>query len=874
MRLHKLKGNRGYTTFGSMWEKGKVSPSSDYLITTENGSHVPCQSRVTAYWPDGSVKWSAHSADAEKLGNAFEISPCEKDSFADVPGICKTEDADKIVINNGFFEITVLKTGNHLFESVVRNGKILCANASPELILQEPITVDGEEAVVKHNYKGFISETEIEEDGKFRTIIRFNGTHVDKKGLGRLAFIIRMHIDYESSELKFTHTFVYDGDENKDFLKGIGVAFERPLDGALYNRHIKFTGDNGVFHESVITMQSWHPRVPAGMDNKQMAGEMLNPEGQDLEDINGMLAAMPYWDEYSICQDSVNHFMIRKKLSGNEFCYIDALHGNRAKGGLAVGSENGSMLLGMTDFWEKYPSGYRITGLSGECAKVHVWLWSPDAEAMDFRHYTDRGYNSVCYEGYDYKGADPYGIACTNEFTVAFCEEQVPSDEYLLTFAGDCDNPPVYVASPEEYHELHAFGNWSLKTENSEVEKWLESQLEKAFEFYNNEVSQRNWYGMFNYGDFMHSYDVSRHVWKYDVGGYAWDNTELVPTLWLWFYFIRTGREDVFRLAEKLTRHTSEVDVYHIGKYKGMGSRHNVRHWGCPCKEARIAMAHHHRVYYYLTGDKRLEDIFDELKDNEATFMNRDPLGDFYDKAEMVYPSHARSGPDWSSLCSNWMTRWERTNDKAYLDKILIGTEDIKNAPLRLVSGPDFEFDPETLHLRYIGERTTGGTHLQICMGGPTIWMEMAELMESEDWKNMLAELGSVYFMSNEERFEATKGIIGKRQFTFPMFAGGLGAFAAMRNSDDELKKKVWKTMFSALLDLNDESGFEAKSLENKANLTELKEIPWISTNYTAQFCLNIIIALDFIKDALPKTLSEVKTMIPEEGTNNNFRKA
>lgn len=30
----------------------------------------------------------------------------------------------------------------------------------------------------------------------------------------------------------------------------------------------------------------------------------------------------------------------------------------------------------------------------------------------------------------------------------------------------------------------------------------------------------------------MHSYDNIRHCWKYDVGGYAWDNTELVPTYW------------------------------------------------------------------------------------------------------------------------------------------------------------------------------------------------------------------------------------------------------------------------------------------------------------------------------------------------------
>lgn len=97
-----------------------------------------------------------------------------------------------------------------------------------------------------------------------------------------------------------------------------------------------------------------------------------------------------------------------------------------------------------------------------------------------------------------------------------------------------------------------------------------------------NEVEQRGWYGYWHYGDVMHTYDAVRHVWRYDLGGYAWQNTELVPNLWLWQSFFRSGREDIFRMAEAMTRHTSEIDCYHFGDYKGLGSRHNVLHWGLP----------------------------------------------------------------------------------------------------------------------------------------------------------------------------------------------------------------------------------------------------------------------------------------------------
>ena len=70
----------------------------------------------------------------------------------------------------------------------------------------------------------------------------------------------------------------------------------------------------------------------------------------------------------------------------------------------------------------------------------------------------------------------------------------------------------------------------------------------------------------------MHAYDPVRHTWRYDIGGFAWDNTELASNMWLWYNFLRTGREDIWRMAEAMTRHTAEVDVYHIGPNAGLGT--------------------------------------------------------------------------------------------------------------------------------------------------------------------------------------------------------------------------------------------------------------------------------------------------------------
>ena len=55
----------------------------------------------------------------------------------------------------------------------------------------------------------------------------------------------------------------------------------------------------------------------------------------------------------------------------------------------------------------------------------------------------------------------------------------------------------------------------------------LEQRLDWMFDFYRGQQDQRGWYGFWNYGDVMHTYDFDRHEWRYDVGGFAWDNSEL-----------------------------------------------------------------------------------------------------------------------------------------------------------------------------------------------------------------------------------------------------------------------------------------------------------------------------------------------------------
>jgi len=444
------------------------------------------------------------------------------------------------------------------------------------------------------------------------------------------------------------------------------------------------------------------------------------------------------------------------------------------------------------------------------------------------------------YEGFDEIRSTPYGIANTNELYVGFFNG-IAADEQLDYLVETINNPPVLLCQPEYYHAVKAFGIWGLPNTNGAGAEY-EEMLERTFKFYENEVEQRKWYGLFNYGDIMHTYDPVRHTWRYDVGGYAWQNTELVPTLWLWLAFMRTGRADIYKMAEAMSRHCSEVDTYHIGEYKGLGSRHNVLHWGCSCKEARIAMAGHHRYLYYITGDERLGDIFDEMKDAEYGVLNLDPLRFHTDDD---HKTHVRSSPDWSSLAFNWLTAWERHGDTVCRDKLIKGIECLKNMPYRLITSSNYGFEPDTGEIIFNGDRQAGGSHLAMIMGGPQLYFELIDVFDDPVWKDMLADYGAFYQLSADEKRVYSNDEISGKGWGMPYAATTMAAFAAVHKNDDSLAQLSWQLLRAEL----ERCKFELADVDKFSTSAVKSEMLRMSTNFASQWCLNVICCSGIIGD-------------------------
>ncbi|MFA9557880.1 hypothetical protein ACERII_11290 [Evansella sp. AB-rgal1] len=831
-------------TWGVPWKKGHLW-SEQSIHLSDTGAKEQClQTWPMAFWPDGSIKWTGHaSVFQNNTDSSFHIY--SDDDVKYVKGKIIIEEKENcILINTGGLTCKINKQGMYLIEEISCSSRKATARGKLVGVLETKSEMEGSTTYLHSELNSKIKTVEIEQEGPIRSVVKLEGVLLEKKNSREcFPFVLRMYFYSGLDTIKLVHTFIYDGDPKKDFIKGLGMSFSQSLAGEMWNRNVRFSGDEGIFSESAQLLTTRRFADGSGLFEKQIAGEAVQLDNEKHAQLIEHVQDGATWHDFKIIHDSSDHYKISKRTQ-KDCSWVDATHGNRAKGLMYVGDKTGGLSIGVKDFWQKHPSSLEISGLGKDETTMTAWFWSPDGETMDLRHYDTNTHVLSAYEGFDEIRATPVGIANTTEMYVKVFSS-VPTHNELLDFNNAVTSPPLLICEPEYYYETKSLGVWSLPDRNNSEKAKLEQQLDHAISFYQREIEQRRWYGYWNYGDVMHTYDPVRHQWRYDMGGFAWQNTELVPNIWLWYAFLRSGRHDIFQMAEAMTRHTSEVDCYHLGEYAGLGSRHNVSHWGCGCKEARISMAGLHKYYYFLTADERIRDILEEVRDADWTTKNLDPMREFYPPDE--YPTHTRVGPDWSAFVSNWLCEWERTQNLTYKKKIEVGIDNLKSTPYRLLSGPTYGYDPATSKLHHMGDGSVGGYHMIISFGAPQVWMELAELIDDEEWKDMLAEFGEFYLLNDEEKKERTFGKITDQLFSWPMFATGMVAYAASRNNDEELAEKVW----SILLD-EENVHIPYPFVEQKIiNWRTLDEIPTITTNIVSQWCLNTIVALDLIGEHL-----------------------
>lgn len=845
-------------TWGVPWPRGALPGDQTFALTTAAGEQVPVQTWPTAWWPDGSLKWTAHAAsEAAPRAETYRVAPGRP--AAPATPLTVQEDGGTVVVDTGVVQVEFGRRGDKVVRAIRRDGATVAANGRLVVHRQDSPDTDRGRSVQLESFTGTVDEVTVEQSGPVRAVVRVEGTHRHGKRAW-LPFVLRFSLFSGSDGIRLVHTFFLDGDEDRDFITGIGVRLDVPMRGELYDRHVRFAGpDGGVLAEAVRGVTGLRRDPGEAVRAAQVEGRALpDPATWDTR-VTDRLHWIPAWGDHSLAQLTAHGFEIRKR-TGPGHAWIRSDAGSRAPGLGYVGTPSGGLAFGMRHFWQLHPTELEITGAATDAATATVWMWSPRAEAMDLRFYHDgMGQDTydeqldalnITYEDYEPGFGTPYGVARTTEL-MFWALDATPTAARFAELADANATPPLLASGPRHNHSAGVFGSWAPVDRSTPARAEIEDRLDAIHRYHLEQVDQRSWYGFWDYGDVMHSYDGDRHQWRYDVGGYAWDNSELSTDLWLWYHYLRTGDARAFRLAEAMCRHTGEVDTYHLGEWKGLGTRHGVMHWGDSAKQVRISNANYRRHHYFLTGDERSGDLLRELVDSDRTYLvlnatrKIDGSTGEYDPDPSALPLGTTT--DWGAIAGAWLTEWERGGDPRAKERLLASARSIAALPNGWVQG-GVTYDLATAEFSSGPEKSVSVGSLSSVFGLIEVMTELIDLVDEPEVEARWVEFCRLYNASREEQAAVSGEHWGS--LNLKQSYARATAYAAVRLDDRALAARAWEELRRGHAGYPDDHDWGTRRIEPPAVLHAVDEADF-STNASAQYGLAAIQCLALVGDEL-----------------------
>ncbi|MFE7509613.1 Tat pathway signal sequence domain protein, partial [Promicromonospora sp. NPDC057488] len=315
--LHWLEGGNpgalaGGTTWGVPWPRGAFAPDQQFSLTTTAGEAVPVQTWPTGWWPDGSVKWTTHAVSADapraatyRLTAGRPSTPEDRVRVRETPG--------EITVDTGTVQVVFARNGNQVVRAIRRGGQDVARNGRLVVSRQDVPDTDRGGAARHETFTGAVDRVTVEQSGPVRAVVKVEGKH--RKGhRAWLPFVLRFYLYAGSDGVRAVHTFVFDGDENRDFITGIGVTFSVPMRGEAYDRHVRLAGtDGGVLSEAVRGVTGLRRDPGAAVRTAQVEGRALPDPATWDQRVTSRLHWIPQWGDYSLSQLTAHGFEIRKR---------------------------------------------------------------------------------------------------------------------------------------------------------------------------------------------------------------------------------------------------------------------------------------------------------------------------------------------------------------------------------------------------------------------------------------------------------------------------------------------------------------------------------------------------------------------------------
>lgn len=135
------------------------------------------------------------------------------------------ETSQGIHISTGVISAYIPRQGEFLIDSLLYKGVKVGEKARLICHTQSEPVLESTSQVSFTNYIGELKSVTVERVGSVRALVKLEGVHKSPNGREWLPFVVRLYFYGGSEQVKMVHSFVYDGDQNKDFISRLGSSF-------------------------------------------------------------------------------------------------------------------------------------------------------------------------------------------------------------------------------------------------------------------------------------------------------------------------------------------------------------------------------------------------------------------------------------------------------------------------------------------------------------------------------------------------------------------------------------------------------------------------------------------------------------------------
>ena len=264
-------------SFGVPWTRGTIKPDQTFTLATSDGQSLPVQTWPMAYWPDGSLKWSGFAVAAgPKSVGGLQLSTAPA-AAPTGPVVTVKQADDAVTIDTGYLQCRIPRSGEYLIDTLSIGGKVVGSNAHLEVISQTGPELDAAMPPPRVRYVSDITKVTVEQSGPVRAVVKIEGMHKAESGSRRwLPFYVRFYFYAGNTPVRMVHSFVFDGDEQQDFIRGMAIVFSVPMREEIQNRHVRFSSQGmNLWAEPIEPLLGYNVHVRKSGDRR---GRVLRPD--------------------------------------------------------------------------------------------------------------------------------------------------------------------------------------------------------------------------------------------------------------------------------------------------------------------------------------------------------------------------------------------------------------------------------------------------------------------------------------------------------------------------------------------------------------------------------------------------------------------